>query len=174
MLHSAQARPDRPMEQMLEEPEPLEEHSAGTDISYEHLYLPIVLLSSPSALGALSHRSIRETGETYLLLIVFGHDLVIRLRDGDVEWADIYALSSMYRNVEQADVDWLMDVNHPASRLPPDVLLTWRTDQLNVLLTEVTGLGRYRTREGAFDARNAYREIRTLDRVSARRSRNAA
>jgi hypothetical protein len=97
--------------------------------------------------------------------MIFGHDQAMRLRDGDVEWADIYSLSSMYRNVDQASVDWLMDVNHPAARLPPDELLRWWTDQLNALLTEVTDLGRYRTDAGLFDARNAYREIRTLDRV---------
>ena len=164
-VHSSQAQPDRPMEQMLEEPEPLEEHSAGADISYEHFYLPIVLLSSPSALGAVAHRIIRETSETYLLIIIFGYDQTIRLRDGDVEWADIYSLSSIYRNVDQADVGWLMGMNHPAACLPPDELLRWWTDQLNALLTEVTDLGRYRTETGLLDGRHAYPEIRTLDRI---------
>ncbi len=58
-----------------------------------------------------------------------------------------------------------MQLNAPAGDLPARLLVEWWTDQLDELFTEVTDLGRYRDDDGLLDARNAYRELRTLDRI---------
>lgn len=45
VLHAAQAQPDRPLEDLLGEPQPLEEHSAGDEGLHHYLYSPAVLLT---------------------------------------------------------------------------------------------------------------------------------
>jgi hypothetical protein len=55
--------------------------------------------------------------------------------------------------------------NHALAKLNAPVLLAWWTERLNALFTEVTDLGRYRRADGTFDAGNAYRELRSLDRI---------
>jgi hypothetical protein len=86
--HAAQAQPDRPFGQRLGEPEPLERHSAGGDATVEHLYIPLVLLSSPFTMGLVAQRMVKEASEAYLLVVLFGDDCGFHLRDGDILWSD--------------------------------------------------------------------------------------
>jgi len=165
ILHAAQAQPDRPFAQRLGEPEPLGRHSAGADTTVEHLFVPLVLLASPFTMGLVAQRIVKEASEAYVLVLLFGDDCGFHLRDGDVLWADLYETWAMWRDPDRASLRWIQEVTAPAARLPGQVLIEWWTRGLNRLLTEVTDLGRYRDADGRLDARNAYREIRTLDRM---------
>jgi hypothetical protein len=166
VLHSAHAQPDRPIEALASEPHPLEDHTAGGDMIGKHFYHPIILLPSPYALGTVGVRPVIEASETYLLICAFGPDKGMLLKDGEVAWADLFASPTPYpQKSGAAGSSWIAKVNTPAALIETDLLLEWWTRSLNGLLTEATDLGRYRLADGLFDARNAYREFRTLDRI---------
>jgi hypothetical protein len=165
ILHAAQAQPDRPFTQRLGEPEPLARHSAGGDSTLDHLYVPLVLLSSLFTMGIVADRVVKEASEAYLLVVLFGDDVGLRLRDGDTLWAELYPPWPMWHDPHRNSRQWVKDTTAPAVRLPGQVLVERWTQGLNRLLTEATDLGRYRDADGVLDARNAYRELRTLDRI---------
>jgi hypothetical protein len=71
----------------------------------------------------------------------------------------------MWRDPNRASREWLQSVTSPAARLPGHQLLSWWTQGLNRMLTEMTDLGRYRDSRGVFDAGRAFRALRTLDRM---------
>lgn len=164
--HAAQAQPDRPLDDLIGEPQPLEEHSAGDDGLHHYLYAPAVLLASPFVRGFTASRVISEASESYTLVVLTPPGRTAPLDRDEVTWQSVFhdALPPL-RELRQADDRWVMEVNAPAAELPPRTLIRWWTDQLNELLTEATDLGRYRTDDGLLDARNAYRELRTLDRI---------
>ena len=165
VLHAAYAQPDRPLTTLAEEPHPLEDHTAGGDILGKHFYDPIVLLPSPFALGVVGMRPVQEASETYLMICAFGPDQGMLLEDGEIAWADLYAPWTPYQKGGTAGLRWIKSVNGPSAQIETELLLDWWTRALNALLTEATDLGRYRLGDGLLDARNMYRELRTLDRV---------
>lgn len=164
--HAAQAQPDRAFAELIGDPQPLEEHAAGADTFVQHFYEPALLLASPFTLGVIASRAVPDASETYTLIIAIGPGHGVPLRESDERtWSDVFGGSSMYRDHRMADEGWIRDTNLPLAAIPFEVLIPWWTGRLNALLTEVTDLGRYRLPDGLFDARGAYREARTLDRV---------
>jgi hypothetical protein len=115
IIHAAQAQPDRPFGQRLGEPEPLERHSAGGDATVEHLYIPLVLLSSPATMGLVAQRMVKEASEAYLLLLLFGDDCGFHLRDGDILWSDLYETWPMWRDPHRVSQAWIKDVTAPTA-----------------------------------------------------------
>jgi hypothetical protein len=125
-----------------------------------------MLLASPWALGLVASRGVQEASETYALLMSLGPGHGVRLADpSEVEWTLVFGSSQMYRDVRLRGFDFVSDLNTAFANLDFSQLVMWWTDRLNVLLTEITDLGRYRDAQGVFDARAAYRESRTLDRL---------
>lgn len=166
VLHAAQAQPSRSLDQLVGEPQPLEEHAAGSDSFVQHFYEPAMLLTSPFAAGIIASRAVPEASETYVLLVAVGSGHGVPLAEEDAgSWSDVFGGSEMYRDHKQANASWVRDVNFTFAAVSFDVLVPWWTDRLNSLLTEATDLGRYRLPDGLFNARGAYREARTLDRV---------
>jgi hypothetical protein len=165
VLHSAQAQPTRPLEQLANEPQPLDDHSPGGDTFVKHFFDPVVLLPSPWALGFTASRAVPEASETYLLLLAFGPGHGVQLWEPEVGWDDVFGPTSLFRQIRLAGPSSLFDLNQGAGDFVPDQLFDWWTDCLNHLLTEATDLGRFRGADGIFDARNAFRELRTLDRI---------
>jgi hypothetical protein len=165
VLQAAHAQPDRPIETLVTEPHPLEDHAARGDTGGQHFYDPIMLLASPYALGVIGVRPVAEAHETYLLIITFGHDRGVRLEDGEIEWADLYREWTPYQRRGAVGWSWIAKLNGRAAKIETNVLLEWWTRSLNGLLTEATDLGRFRLDDGLLDARNTYRELRTLDRI---------
>jgi hypothetical protein len=167
VLQAAHAQPDRPLQELVTEPHPLENHTAGGDIIGKHFYDPIILLPSPYALGTVGVRPVKEASETYLLICAFGPDQGMLLEDGEVEWGTLFETPGAppYQKSGAAEYSWIKKLNGPGAQIETQLLLEWWTNSLNALLTEVTDLGRYRLDDGLLDARNAYRELRTLDRI---------
>jgi hypothetical protein len=164
--HAAQAQPDRSLDDLLGEPQPLEEHSAGGDGLHHYLYTPLVLLASPYVRGFTASRVIREASESYTLVVLHGPGRSAPLPRDEIDWLKVLHNGLPWlRDLHLADVKWLKELNAPAADLPAQTLVRWWTDELNELLTEATDLGRYRAADGLLDARNAYRELRTLDRI---------
>jgi hypothetical protein len=165
--HAAQAQPDRALDVLLaDKQQPLEEHSAGDGGVHHYLYTPVVLLSSPFVRGFTASRIVAEAGESYSLIVLYppGHSAS---RDVDeANWTHVFheGLPPL-RDVKLASLKWVKETNAPASELPARTLVQWWTDRLNALYTEATDLGRYRAADGLLDARNAYRELKTLDRI---------
>ena len=166
MLHTARAQPERPWEGIIGGPHPLEHHASGADIIRSDLYVPLVLLGSPFARGFVAGRTISETLQTVLLVVLGGRGAGELLRDSDVTWRNVFedTLPDL-RVLDGQGTTWLRQTNHPALRLDGGLLIRWWTAQLNALFTEATDLGRYRLSDGHFDAGNAYRELRSLDRI---------
>lgn len=166
--HAAQAQPDRDINDLLGDPHPLEEHSAGSDGLHHYLYSPIVLLASPFVRGFTASRLISERAEMYTLVVLCPPGRGAPFDQDEVSWETVFhsGLPSL-RNHALAGLDWLTELNAPAAHIPAVELVRWWTGQLNELLTEATDLGRYRAEDWLFDARNAYRELRTLDRIIA-------
>lgn len=166
VLHAAQAQPDRSFEDLNGEAQPLEEHSPGSDSLHHHLYAPVVLLPSPFIRGFTAGRIIPEATESHALVALHapGHTAPL---DQDVPtWSKVFESGlPTLRDLGLANSRWIMELNAPAGDLPARLLVEWWTNQLNALFTEITDLGRYRDDDGVLDARNAYRELRTLDRI---------
>lgn len=166
--HAAQAQADRPIDALLGDPQPLEEHSAGHDGTYHYLYTPMVLLASPFVRGFTACRVVSEASESYALVVLHAPGRSAPIDPDEITWRDV--LSSglpALRDPASADTSWLQEVNAPAADLDPGTLIQWWTTQLNALFTEATDLGRYRDVDGVLDARGAYRALRTLDRIIA-------
>jgi hypothetical protein len=164
--HAAQAQPDRPLDDLLGEPQPLEEHAAGGDGLHHHLYTPLVLLASPYIRGFTASRIIAETGETYTLVVLNAPGHSAPYDRDEITWLRVlHDGLARLRKLELADIDWIAEINAPAADIPAKALVEWWTAQLNALFTEATDLGRYRADDGVLDARNAFRELRTLDRI---------
>lgn len=169
MTAAAQAQPTRDIESLIEGAHPLEHHQAGGESLYQYLLAPSLLLGSPFASGLVAGRVVRETSETYLLVVTFGHDQGVLLSDGEVLWHEVFESTLPdFRDTSRPGLDdWLRDVNASATQLPFDQVLRWWIDGVNALLTELTDLGRYRLPDGLLDGRRAYRDLRTLDRLFA-------
>jgi hypothetical protein len=165
MLHTAQAQPDRSFQDILGGPYPLQHHASGIDISAS-LYLPLVLLASPFTRGFVASRPILEVTRTLLLVVLVDRKKGLPMKDADVTWPQVYqdALPNL-RKTDGEGTTWLRKTNHHAADLDGPALIRWWTTQLNALLTEATDLGRFRRDDGQFDAGNAYRELRSLDRI---------
>jgi hypothetical protein len=166
MLHTAQAQPERPFADILGGPYPLQHHASGVDILPAHLYLPLVLLASPFSRGFVASRPILEVTRTLLLVVLVNRKAGIPMKDADVTWLQVYndALPDL-REIDGEGTTWLRKTNHHAADLDGPALIRWWTTQLNALFTEATDLGRFRRDDGLFDAGNAYRELRSLDRI---------
>jgi hypothetical protein len=166
MLHTARAQPERPWDDIIGGPHPLEHHASGADIFRSGLYVPMVLLGSPFARGFVAARAITETTQTVLLVVLGGPGTGEVLRDSDVTWRNVYedTLPDL-RVLDGQGTTWLRRINHPGLLLDAGLLVRWWTAQLNALFTEATDLGRYRLPDGHFDAGNSYRELRSLDRI---------
>lgn len=166
MLHTARAQPERAWLDIVGGPHPLEHHASGADIFRSGLYVPLVLLGSPFARGFVAGRAIVESTETVLLVVMGARSTGAVLRDLDVTWRNVYedTLPDL-RVLDGQGTTWLRQTNHHAVNLDAGLLMRWWTAQLNALFTEATDLGRYRLPDGHFDAGNAYRELRSLDRI---------
>ena len=164
--HAAQAQPERELDDLLGEPQPLEEHSAGGDGLHHYLYAPAVLLASPFCRGFTASRILSETTDNYTLVVLMSAGRVVPFDQDAVSWQTVFhnGLPSLHKS-GLADLDWLVELNGPAADISARELVEWWTTQLNTLMTEATDLGRYRREDGLLDARNAYRELRTLDRI---------
>jgi hypothetical protein len=166
--HAVQAQPDRSLDALFGEPQPLEEHSSGGDGLHHSLYTPLVLLASPYVRGFTASRVIREASESYTLVALHGPGRGVPLDRNEIDWLHVHhnGLPEL-RDIQLAGVEWIIELNTPAADIPARTLVRWWTDALNDLFTEATDLGRYRAADGVLDARNAYRELRTLDRILA-------
>jgi hypothetical protein len=166
VLHAAQAQPDRSLDELLGEPQPLQQHSGGSDGMRHWLYSPIVLLASPFPRGFTTSRIISEASESYVLVVILPPGSTGPLKLDEATWRQVCSFGlPAWRDGHFAGYDWVKNLNAPAADLDPDLLISWWTDCLNALFTEATDLGRYRFSDGSLDARNAYRELRTLDRI---------
>ncbi len=166
MLHTARAQPERPFLEIVGGPYPLQHHASGVDMLPGYLYLPIVLLASPFTRGFVANRPILGISRTVLLVVLVGRAKGIAMKDDDVTWKQVYeGLLPELRENDGQGTTWLRKTNHHAADLDGPQLIRWWTGQLNELFTEATDLGRYSGRGGQFDAGNAYRELRTLDRI---------
>jgi hypothetical protein len=166
MLHTAQAQPERPFASIVGGPHPLEHHAGGSHVFPSYLYVPLVLLTSPFTRGFVAARGIEEIGQTVLLVMMSPRDQGAVLRDAEVSWAQVYenALPDL-RQLDGTGTTWLRQTNHALAKIDAQGLVAWWTDRLNALFTEATDLGRYRRPDGVLDAGNAYRELRSLDRI---------
>lgn len=165
ILNGAQAQPTLPLEAFVGAQQPMEDHSAGHDAYVEHLFRPLVLIASPYATGFVATRAVRAVGETYLLVGWYGPGHGVLLTDEEATWTNVFDTSSLFRDSACAGPTWLQEVNVPAGAIPVSELLPWWTSCLNRLYTEMTDLGRFAGADGVFDARQAYRAVRTLDRL---------
>jgi hypothetical protein len=167
MLHGAQAQPERTFQEIVGGPYPLQLHAAGAEVFPTHLYTPLVLLASPFTRGFVAGRAIPEATLTVALVALMGGAGPV-LRDGEVTWARLFEDGlPQLRELDGEGTTWLRQTNHHALDLDPVALIGWWTGQLNALYTEATDLGRFRRPDGTLDAGNAYRELRTLDRLIA-------
>jgi hypothetical protein len=166
--HAAQAQPERSLDDLIGESQPLETHSAGSDATHHYLFTPLVLLASPLVRGFTASRVISEAMETYTLVFIQDAGRSAPFDRDAVSWRHVLhdGLPSL-RDIRLADQRWLIGLNAPAAEIPSVPLVTWWIAKLNELLTEATDLGRYRGVDALLDARNAYRELRTLDRIIA-------
>jgi hypothetical protein len=165
MIHTAQAQPERPFADILGGPHPLQHHAAGSEIFPTHLYAPLVLLASPFTRGFVAGRAIPEATLTIALVLLMG-GAGPALRDADVTWSRLFedGLPEL-REIDGQGTTWLRQTNHHALRLDAATLIAWWTRQLNALYTAATDLSRFRRADGVLDAGNAYRELRSLDRI---------
>jgi hypothetical protein len=167
MIHTARAQPERPFADILGGPHPLDLHSAGGEVFPTHLYTPLVLLASPFARGFVAGRAIPEATLTVALVLLMGGAGPV-LRDADVTWSRLFEDGlPQLRKEDGEGTTWLRQTNHHALDLDAFELINWWTAQLNALYTEATDLGRFRADDGLFSAGNAYRELRSLDRIIA-------
>lgn len=166
MLYTAQAQPERTFADILGGPYPLQHHASGADVFPAYLYMPLVLLASPFTRGFVASRPILEVTRTLLLVVLTPRKTAAAMKDADVTWRQVYddALPDL-RKTDGQGTTWLRQTNHHAADLDGPALIRWWTAQLNVLFTEATDLGRFRQENGAFDAGQAYRELRSLDRI---------
>ena len=166
MLHTARAQPERPFAEIVGGPHPLEHHAGGGHVFPSYLYVPLVLLTSPFTRGFVAARGIEEIAQTVLLVMMSQRDQAAVLRDVEVTWTQVYEDSLPdLRKLDGTGTTWLRQTNHTLAKLDAPVLLAWWTERLNALFTEVTDLGRYRLADGTLAAGNAYREMRSLDRI---------
>jgi hypothetical protein len=165
MIHTAQAQAERPFADIAGGPYPLQHHAAGAEVFPTHLYTPLVLLGSPFTRGFVAGRAIPDATLTVALVVLMS-GAGPPLRDGDVTWARLFedGLPEL-RKLDGQGTTWLRRTNHHALDLDAQPLIEWWTGQLNVLYTEATDLGRFRRVDGILDAGNAYRELRSLDRI---------
>jgi hypothetical protein len=165
-LHTAQAQPERSFAEILGGPYPLQHHASGVDIFPAYLYMPLVLMASPFSSGFVASRAILEVTRTLLLVVLINRRAGVPMKDADVTWLQVYddALPDL-RKTDGEGTTWLRQTNHHAADLDGPALIRWWTTQLNALFTEATDLGRFRGDDGQFDAGNAYRELRSLDRI---------
>jgi len=166
MLHSAQAQVARPFNDIIGGPHPLQDHAGGSEMFPAFHFVPLVLLGSPFARGFAAFRAIVEVPLTLVLVMMSEQKKAVLLRDADPTWRQLYenTLPDL-RQVDGQGTTWLRKTNHHAVNLDSGPLIRWWTTQLNALFTEVTDLGRYRRADGLLDAGNAYRELRSLDRI---------
>jgi hypothetical protein len=166
MLHSAQAQVARPFNDIIGGPHPLQDHAGGSEMFPSFHFVPLVLLGSPFARGFAAFRAIVEVPLTLVLVMMSEQKKAVLLRDADPTWRQLYenTLPDL-RQVDGQGTTWLRKTNHHAVNLDSGPLIRWWTTQLNALFTEVTDLGRYRRADGLLDAGNAYRELRSLDRI---------
>jgi hypothetical protein len=166
MLHTAQAQPERPFTSIVGGPHPLEHHAGGSHVFPSYLYVPLVLLASPFTRGFVAARGMEEIAQTVLLVMMSQREHAAVLRDAEVTWTEVYEDSLPdLRQLDGTGTTWLRQTNHALADIDAHVLLGWWTDRLNALFTEATDLGRYRQPDGLLDAGNAYRELRSLDRI---------
>jgi hypothetical protein len=116
--------------------------------------------------GFTASRIVPEASETYALVALQATGNSAPWDRHEIFWQKVLHDGLPWlRDLHLADVEWIVELNSPAADIPVALLVRWWTGQLNELFTEITDLGRYRDSEGVLDARNAFRELRTLDRI---------
>ncbi len=168
VMHAAQAQSNRSLSNLLEDPQPLEDHAGGYDGLYHYLYTPVVLLASPQIRGFTSSRPIAEAQEDYCLVVLDPPHQTSSYSREKTNWQMVFhnGLPPL-KKARLAGPGWVRALNSPAAELDPRELVKWWTERLNLIMTELTDLGRYRSDDGLLDAPRAYRTLRTFDRIIA-------